>query len=253
LIHQQVLARFTVNHQTAFLISSFSGKMNSMLSSFDTRRLYDAFDVAMTDCNCGEKCAVHHPNGIPFCCDICQAVPAVYRPEWEYLQSTSDMWHVWRGNECPQEPVDPVTLEAETPEYMLLLACKGPHLCQRPFRSISCRQFPFFPYITSHDQFLGLAYHWDFEPTCWVISNLGSVSAAYRRAFIDLYEQLFAVWEEDFDSYAITSEDMRAHYAAQKRRIPILHRNGGNYLLSPNSERLQRIKPDQFRRFGPYR
>ena len=189
---------------------------------------------------------------MPFCCDICHAVPVVYHPEWNYLQAHTDLWHVWRGDECIQEPLDPAALAAETPEHMLLLACKGPRLCQRSFRSISCRQFPFFPYITSRDRFLGLAYHWDFEPVCWVISHLESVTQAYRQAFVRVYEQLFALWEEDFDSYAATSEEMRDYFAAQKRRIPLLHRNGNNYLLSPASERLQRVEPAQFKRFGPY-
>jgi hypothetical protein len=49
------------------------------------------------------------------------------------------------------------------------------------------------------------------------------------------------------------SEEMREHFAGQKRRIPILHRNGGYYLLSPLSERLRRVRPDQFRQFGPYK
>jgi hypothetical protein len=64
---------------------------------------------------------------------------------------------------------------------------------------------------------------------------------------------LFALWQEDFDSYAIRSEEMRDWFAGQKRRIPILHRNGGYYLLSPRCERLERTSPQHFRRFGPYR
>ena len=48
---------------------------------------------------------------------------------------------------------------------MLLLACQGPAHCQRPFRALSCRQFPFFPYITADDRFIGLAYEWEFEPS----------------------------------------------------------------------------------------
>jgi len=219
---------------------------------FNTRSLYDSFDVALTSCDCGQTCAPHNPNGIPFCCDICQAVPAVYLPEWDYLKAQTDLWHSWRGDECAAEPVDPAALAGETPEHMLLLACKGPRHCQRNFRSISCRQFPFFPYITSRDRFLGLAYHWDFESTCWVISNLERVTPDYRQAFIRLYETLFDLWEEDFDSYAITSEEMRSHFTGLKRRIPILHRNGGFYLLSPASERLQRVSPGQLKRFGPY-
>jgi hypothetical protein len=163
------------------------------------------------------------------------------------------MWHVWRGDECHDVPTDPACLSDETPDHMVLLACNGPEACQRKFRSISCRQFPFYPYITANDRILGLAYHWDFESICWVISNLGAVTQAYRDEFMHMFDELLAVWDEDFESYAALSEEMRVQYAAKKRRIPLLHRNGGTYLLSPGSERLERVPPERLPKFGPYR
>ena len=100
---------------------------------------------------------------------------------------------------------------------------------------------------------MGLAYEWEFEPTCWVISNLGSVSPAYRQEFVQTYDELLDSLPAELESYAIRSDEMRLHFAALGRRIPILHRNGGNYLLSPASERLERVPPERLRRFGPYR
>ncbi|HZW05069.1 MAG TPA: hypothetical protein VFF68_14140, partial [Anaerolineaceae bacterium] len=184
---------------------------------------------------------------------ICHAVPVAYRQEWSFLQAHTDLWHEWRGDECPQDPSDPAELRAQTPAHLTLLACKGPAHCQREFRATSCRQFPFFPYITADDRFIGLAYEWAFEPVCWVISHLETVTATYRQEFVDFYDALFDRWPEEYESYAAAAEDMRAHFAARRRRIPILHRNGSDYLLSPHSERLQRVSPDRFRQFGPYR
>ena len=46
---------------------------------------------------------------------------------------------------------------------------------------------------------------------------------------------------------------MRVAFTARHRRIPLLHRNGQDYLLSPGSERLTRVNAVQFKRFGPYR
>jgi hypothetical protein len=221
--------------------------------SLDIRRLYNRLDSPITAFDCGIYCAPHNPSGKPFCCDICQAVPAAYRQEWEYLQSNTDLWHPWRGDECVENPEDPPELLSETPDHMLLLACKGPTNCQRQFRTLSCRDFPFYPYVTSDYRFLGLAYDWEFESTCWVISNLGLVSDVYRREFIQVYDELFALWQDEFDSYAIRSEQAREHYAAQKHRIPILHRNGATYLLSPISERLQRVVPEHLPCFGIYK
>lgn len=216
-------------------------------------RFYTGFSAPVTALDCGRMCAPHNPHGIPFCCDICHAVPAVYHQEWEYLRLHTDLWHPWRGDECAEEPVNPSILAEDTQEHMRLLACKGPAHCQREYRSSSCRQFPFFPYITANDRFIGMTYHWDFEPTCWVISNLGAVTADFRREFFATYDALFNTWLEEYESYAWLSEDMRTAFGSLHRRIPILHRNGGDYLLSPATERMERVPASQFRRFGPYR
>jgi hypothetical protein len=227
--------------------------MSKHVPHLEIRQLYDRFNASVTSIDCGAMCAPHNPTGKPFCCDICQAVPAAFHQEWKYLKANTDLWHSWRGDECPTDPTPPAELRAQTPAHMRLLACKGPALCQRPFRALSCRQFPFFPYVTSQYRFLGLAYEWEFEPVCWVISNLSRVTPTYREEFIRTFDQLFALWQDEFDSYAVRSEEMRVHFTAHRRRIPILHRNGGYYLLSPASERLARVSPDQFQRFGPYR
>ena len=219
----------------------------------DIRRFYDRFDAPVTDFDCGQKCAPYNPSGKPFCCDICHAVPVAFKQEWEYLRPRTNLWHAWRGDECSGEPIDPQTLEAETPEHLALLACLGPAHCQREYRASSCRQFPFFPYISSNDRFIGLAYEWEFEQKCWVISNLAAVTETFRAEFIRAYDELFAHWPDEYESYYATSEEMRAAFAKQRRRIPILHRNGGYYLLSPGNERLTRGDPHTFRRFGVYK
>lgn len=225
--------------------------------ALDIRRLYDRFDAPVIDFDCGRMCAPHNPRGKPFCCDICEAVPVAFHQEWAYLQQHTDLWHVWRGDECATGgaggAINPAALREQAPEHLTLLACLGPEHCQRSFRALSCREFPFFPYITSDDRFIGLAYEWGFESTCWVISHLDSVTPAFRRAFIQTYDDLFALWEDEYESYYALSQEMREHFAAQKRRIPILHRNGGDYLLSPHSERLRRADPRRFRKFGLYK
>jgi hypothetical protein len=221
--------------------------------TLNIRRMHDHFNSPVTTVDCGKMCAPHNPNGKPFCCDICHAVPAAYRIEWHYLQSSTDLWHVWRGDECLQETSDPQVLLAETPAHMLLLACKGPAQCQRPYRAMSCRQFPFFPYITAGDRFIGLAYEWACEPTCWVISHLEKVTPVYRQEFIASYDHLLAVWPDEFEGYACKPELMREHFASQKRRIPLLHRNGSEYLLSPKSERIQPVSAESLKQFGYYR
>jgi hypothetical protein len=215
--------------------------------------LYHQFDVPVTAYDCGLLCAPHNPSGKPFCCDICHAVPAAYDLEWDYLQKHTDLWHMYRGDECPDDPCDPEAVLIETPEHMQLLACKGPALCQRNFRAISCRQFPFLPYITAAGSFIGLTYERTFENNCWVISHLEEVTHAFRQEFVQVFDLLFARWEHDLESYATFSEQLRTDFAGRRRRIPILHRNGQNYLLSPGTEKLYRVEPDTFHMFGVYK
>lgn len=219
----------------------------------DIQGTYAGFDAPITSLDCGQLCAVHNPTHKPFCCDICQAVPAAYQEEWVDLQTKTNLWHAWRGDECPAGEDEKEALQAETPESMLLLACLGPQSCQREFRLLSCRQFPFFAYVTSDYRFLGLAYDWEFEDSCWVISHLELVSESYRAQFIQTHDRLFAFSQEAFESYQVHSERMREIYSNKGRRILLLHRNGNPYLLSPRSERLEKISPAKFPKFGFYR
>jgi hypothetical protein len=180
--------------------------MPSPKTLVDFCSLYDAFDASTTPIDCGLKCTPHNPHRKPFCCDICDAVPVAYKSEWDYLQSHTQLWHKWRGNECPDEPCDRMALLDQTPHHLYLLACKGPAFCEREYRATSCRQFPFFPYITSDFRFIGLTYDWEFESKCWVLSHLDQVTTEYRQQFVSAYDTLFSIWLEDLDSYALLSE-----------------------------------------------
>ena len=214
--------------------------MQTKIPVLDFSAIYAGFDEPVCDVDCGVLCASHNPGGKPFCCDICQAVPALYHPEWQYLHAATTLWRSWQGDECGQSADEIAEIRESTPSSMQLAACKGPAYCERNFRSLSCRQFPFFPYITDDYRFIGLAYVWDFEAVCWVISHLTQVRSAYRTAFIATFDTLFNQWPQEMDSYAALSAEMREAFITRRRRIPILHRNGKDYLLSPINERLQR-------------
>jgi len=228
-------------------------KSISELKSGQLRKLYDGFDSPIARLDCGGKCAPHNPSGKPFCCDICHAVPAAYKSEWKYFQEDTDLWHKYRGDECKAGDGTKERLKDETPKDMILLACLGPDQCQREFRALSCRQFPFFPYVTSDYRFIGLAYEWEFEQRCWVVSNLDRVTRKYRNEFVETYDRVFALFQDEFDNYAYHSERMRAHFAKQRRRFALLHRNRGYYLVSPYSQRLALVDVVSLPKFGYYK
>jgi hypothetical protein len=229
-------------------------RTTSDLEPQQIRELYQRFNASIAELDCGRKCTPHNPSGKPFCCDICHAVPAAYKSEWNYLNDNTQLWHKWRGNECEATTAaERAQLKADTPDGMVLLACLGPSQCERDFRALSCRQFPFFPYVTSDYRFLGLAYEWQFEDKCWVISNLSQVTQKYRDEFIHTYDELFALFQSEFENYAYHSEKLRFEFSKQRRRFPLLHRNGNYYLVSPTRERMQRIKPQALPKFWPYK
>ena len=234
------------------------------LTPADLRVLFDGFDSPIAELDCGKKCAPHNPSNKPFCCDICHAVPAAFTSEWTYFQAATDLWHRYRGDECDASRDTSTSLSAspevgrrvpgfDLPSGMLPLACLGPARCQRDYRALSCRAFPFFPYITSDYRFLGLACEWEFESTCWVISNLGAVTDEYRAEFLHTFDHLLALFNDVFENYAYHSERMRTHYASRRRRFPLLHRNGRAYLVSPMSDRMQRVEISSLPRFGFYK
>ncbi len=219
----------------AFLNDDSGGKIKSMNQSFphDVRTRYDHFDEPVTDVDCGKKCASQNPNGVPFCCDINFAVPVAYHEEWRYLEKKTTMWHLVKEFEMPEEGLDD-----EVPEHMCLIACKGIDFCDRHFRAISCRQFPFYPYVTSGLVFLGLSYEYQYKKDCWVLQHLDQVRMAYRKAFIRLYDKLFEDNMQDLYSYYLLSENCRTKALEQKRWLPLLHRNGGYAQVDPESEQV---------------
>ena len=65
--------------------------------------------------------------------------------------------------------------------------CKGARFCERDNRTIACRGFPFYPYLTRERQFIGIGTYWVFEDRCWMMSNIEIVD----REFVDQFNERF--------------------------------------------------------------
>jgi len=200
---------------------------------FDFRALYDAFDAPIIPLDCGEMCAPHNPNGVPFCCDITHSVPVAFRLEWQYLQNNTDLWHRWQGRESGMDADQTRELIASTPDHMVLVGCQGAAHCQRDYRAISCRQYPFFPYITRDMRFIGLAYDWLNADNCWVIQHLEQVTEAYSRQFVAVYDFLLEEMRGEMKAYYLLSEDLREYVLKSDEPVTILHREGGIVAIDP--------------------
>ena len=214
----------------------------------DFAELYAKFDTPIAAFDCGVKCAPYNELGVPFCCDTSHAIPTAYMPEWRYLQKNTDLWHTRQGDDLEEAE----RLRNDLPKDQILIECLGHNLCQRSFRSVTCRAFPFFPYITKDNEFIGLSYYWDYEDRCWIISHLETVTHGYVQAFVNTYETLFDVIPEDFGNFRYHSIIMRRIFGRQKREIPLLHRDGNHYLVTPGNGQLDRIDKADLPKFGPY-
>lgn len=220
--------------------------MGNVMQSNDFARLYSHFKSPITTLDCGGKCSPYNERGIPFCCDIRQVVPTAYQSEWEYLRSNTDLWHLWRGG----SQKDTIRLRNLAPEDQVLIECQGHLHCQRDFRSIVCRAFPFFPYLDSRGEFIGLSYYWQYEDRCWVISNLNAVTSEYLHEFFGVFETIFSSYPNEKKNFCYQSKLMRKEFHRRKRSIIILHRNGYPYKITPHNERKRRIQPDLLPKFG---
>jgi len=223
----------------------------------EIRFFYDDFDAPIVAFDCGKKCAPHNESGKPFCCDICHAVPTAYASEWTYLMDNTGLWHEWKAEQCTDTPeeaeAEEKRLKDETPDSMILMECLGPDKCQREYRALTCRQFPFFPYIESQGNFLGLSYYWEYEEQCWVINNLDVVTPVYLQQFIQAFEFIFEKMPGEFDNYKTHSEVTRDELNKKRRAVILLHRNGYAYKITTHNERMRRVDVESMLKFGPYK
>lgn len=222
--------------------------VDQLISPGTFSHLYAIFDAPITHLDCGLKCAPYNEKRVPFCCDIRHAVPTAYLSEWAFLKDNTDLWHLWQEQEDGRGE-----LEKQTPDGQVLIACKGHEHCVREYRSLTCRSFPFFPYISRLGEFLGLSVYWEYSDRCWVISNLEQVSPEYLKQFVAAYEQLFALKPEEFENFHYHSKMMRRIFGRRKRRIPLLHRNGFAYLVSPGTGQMRRMPVGKLPKYEPYR
>ena len=211
-------------------------------------RLYSSFPSPIATLDCGEKCSPHNEFGVPFCCDTRHAIPSAYQAEWEYLQSHTELWHLWQ----PPDPAEKERVQSQAAPGQVLIECLGHRLCQRHFRSMTCREFPFFPYITRQGDFIGLSYYREYADRCWVISNLSVVTSEYRQQFIDTYETLFAIYPQEKEHFRYHCGIVRRVFGRQHRSITLLHRDGKIYEVTPRNGRLQSVSIEELPKFGPY-
>lgn len=211
------------------------------------RRVYENFTAPVSRFDCGRKCAPHN-GGVPICCSTEHAVPILDRAELALLKSRTDLWHDYTPNDAEGRAI-----VADMHDECCAAECKGVAHCERENRTMACRAFPFYPYITREREIIGLAYYWVFEDRCWVISHLEIVTREFVRECLAAYEAIFAEDPAEFDTNRDQSADMRRLFTRRNRIIPLIGRDGGYYAVEPRTHVIRPARVEEFLRHGPYR
>ena len=209
-------------------------------------RIYNIFESPVAKYDCGKKCGALN-GGTPICCDADYAVPVLQTQELKCLKGRSDMWRPTR----PRDAAGKAIADDLADDYTTA-ACKGAKLCERENRALACRAFPFFPYITRQKEFIGLSYYWDYESTCWVISNLRIVEKDFIDEFVRVFEILFAEDEGEFVSFRDHSATMRRVFSRRNRPIPLIGRDGRFRKVLPHGAGIVDAEAAEFPAHGPY-
>jgi hypothetical protein len=199
------------------------------ITATDFAALYEGFTAPVSRFDCGRKCAPLN-GGEPVCCSTQNAVPVVHKVEFDLLKGRTDLWSKFK-------PYDYATRQivAELTSDCMAIHCKGARFCERDNRTIACRGFPFYPYLTRERQFIGIGTYWVFEDRCWMMSNIEIVDRAFVDQFIATYEALFVKDESEFKTYVDFSASARRVYSRWKRQIPLLGREGELLIVDPST------------------
>jgi hypothetical protein len=216
------------------------------LKPADFASLYNNFNSAVSRFDCGRKCAPLN-NGEPVCCSTQNAVPVVHKVEFDLLKSRTDMWSKFKPYDyATRQIVEELTSDCTA------IHCKGARHCERDNRTIACRGFPFFPYITRQRQFVGIGTYWVFEDRCWMMSNLEVVDKEFVDEFVRTYEALFVKDASEFTTYVEFSASARRVYSRWKRAIPLLGRQGELLIVEPSSGDIRPGRKKDFPKAEPF-
>jgi len=215
----------------------------------DFTKIHEEFAAPISKVHdCGQWCAPLN-NGQPVCCTVDNAIPIVDKAEWKSLKARTDLWSKYKvpkGDKHAQSIVD------DLPDTCMAIECKGAAHCERDNRSLACRSFPFYPYIDKQGRVLGLAYYWDFEDRCWILSNLEIVEQEFVTELLNAYEFLFFKDADEYDVFKGQSAQQRRVFSRAERDIPLIGRDGELYRIPPHGGEPEAATPSDFDAHGPY-
>ena len=216
------------------------------LQPADFARLYEGFDAPVSRFDCGRKCAPLN-GGDPVCCTAQIALPVVHKAEFALLKTRSDLWSKFKPNDYATRKI-----VEELNGDCVAIGCKGARFCERDNRTLACRGFPFYPYLTRQKTLVGIGTYWSFADRCWMMSNLEIVDRRFIDQFIATYEALFAKDPDEFATYVDFSATARRVHSRWKREIPLLGRTGELLMVDPSTGTIRPARKTEFPKAAPF-
>jgi hypothetical protein len=213
----------------------------------DYAALFADFTANISKYDCGKYCAALN-GGQPVCCTTEHAIPIVDKTEFALLKSRTDLWSPYVIKDAQARK-----LLSDLHKTTCAIECKGAAFCERENRTLACRTFPFYPYITRQNEVIGLATYWTFEDRCWLMSNFQVVERQFVKQFIEAFQYVFDRDELEWESMRNNSAHHRRQFSKQDRIIPLIGKDGGFFKVMPRSGEIRPAKIEEFKKIGPYR
>jgi len=178
--------------------------------------LYRRFTAPMCSFDCGSLCAEDN-GGIPACCNNDACAPIIYRDELRWLRSRTNVWR-----KRPARTDEDRREDAGIEKYIVYATCRGVTQCSRTYRSLTCRFFPFEPYIERSGRFAGLTYVYRCADTCPIIrDDVHQVHQRYVNQSIRVWEAVFDAYPSEHELYQDESRKLRRSFTRKLRPIRV--------------------------------
>lgn len=173
----------------------------------------------MISFDCGRFCVKANRGG-PLCCDQKKFIPLLFKAEYRLLKERGQLW-----TRMPVITKAEKKLVEDICDYNVFCLCQGVKSCRRSLRSLSCRAFPFEPFVNADGKVIGIVFQYEKKEKCPLIGMPESVfNPRYIRNSIIFWQEIIDIIPEEKDLFIDES----------RKRIRRAKRNGGRIVIFGN-------------------
>lgn len=184
------------------------------LTPAQVAELHGLLQAPVTAFDCGTLCAPGN-GGVPVCCHAPTILPVLYKAELALLRRRTTMWtrHVPQGADAElaqlARPCD------------VFAVCKGHLQCEREHRDLTCRTFPFEPYLDHRGRLAGLVFCFDLAHLCPLMLGDQRIEPEFLAQCLRMYARLFEFAPEEHAFHLGISRRLRRQFGQRREPIPV--------------------------------